>query len=96
MENIIQKLKKKNAKLEKEEIKQLLELYLLISKNEHHIFDLIYRFHDCDSWEDIFRDYNKNYLKDKVRGIEIALENLNNEDKKDYSDSDNNSDSQNE
>ena len=76
MENIIQKAK--DSKLEKEEIKQLLELYLLISKNEHHIFDLIYRFHDCDSWEDIFRDYNKNYLKDKVRGVEIALENLNN------------------
>jgi len=75
MENIIQKAK--DSKLEKEEIKQLLELYLLISKNEHHIFDLIYRFHDCDSWEDIFRDYNKNYLKDKVRGVEIALENLN-------------------
>ncbi len=84
MENIIQKAK--DSKLEKEEIKQLLELYLLISKNEHHIFDLIYRFHDCDSWEDIFRDYNKNYLEDKVRGIEIALENLNNQDKKDNSD----------
>ena len=89
MENIIQKVKE--TKLEKEEIKQLLELYLLISKNEHHIFDLIYKFHDCDSWEDIFRDYNTNYLKDKVRGIEIALENLNNQDKKDDSDSDNNS-----
>ena len=80
MENIIQKLKEKDAKLEKEEIKQLLELYLLISKNEHHIFDLIYRFHDCDSWEDIFRDYNTNYLKDKAIGVEIALENLNNTD----------------
>lgn len=85
MENIIQKVK--DTKLEKEEIKQLLELYLLISKNEHHIFDLIYRFHDCDSWEDIFRDYNTNYLKDKVRGVEIALENLNNQDKKNDSDS---------
>ena len=83
MENIIHNLKK-DVNLEKEEIKQLLELYLLISKNEHHIFDLIYRFHDCDSWEDIFRDYNKNYLKDKVRGVEIALENLNNN--KSYSD----------
>lgn len=87
MENIIQKAK--DFKLEKEEIKQLLELYLLISKNEHHIFDLVYRFHDCDSWEDIFRDYNTNYLKDKVRGVEIALENLNNQDKKDDSDSKN-------
>ena len=86
MENIIQKLKKKDVNLEKEEIKQLLELYLLISKNEHHIFDLIYRFHDCDSWEDIFRDYNTNYLEDKVRGVEIALENLNNNKNDSYSD----------
>ncbi len=60
----------------------------VISKYEHHIFDLIYRFHDCDSWQDIFRDYNANYFKDKVRGIEIALANLNNQDKKDDSDSD--------
>ena len=90
MENIIYNLKK-DVKLEKEEIKQLLELYLLISKNEHHIFDLIYRFHDCDSWEDIFRDYNTNYLEDKVKGVEIALENLNNQDKKNDSDSDSDS-----
>ena len=78
MENIIKKVK--DNKLEKEEVKQLLELYLLISKNEHHIFDLIYRYHDCDSWEDIFRDYNRRYLDDKVSGVEIALENLNNND----------------
>lgn len=75
MENIIQKVK--DNKLEKEEVKQLLELYLLISKNEHHIFDLIYRYHDCDSWEDIFRDYNRNYLDDKISGVKVALENLN-------------------
>jgi len=86
MENIIQKVK--DNKLEKEEVKQLLELYLLISKNEHHIFDLIYRYHDCDSWEDIFRDYNRDYLDDKVRGVEIALENLNNNDNDTTSDSD--------
>jgi hypothetical protein len=40
------------------EIKQLLDLYFIISKKENHIFNLIYRFHGCDSWENIFRDYN--------------------------------------
>ena len=74
MENIIQKAKDVNLK--KEEIKQLLELYLLISKNEHHIFDLIYRFHDCDSWEDIFRDFNPEHFDDKAIGVEVAIEQI--------------------
>ena len=50
MENIIDKLNqiKRNKETESifdnwssEEIKQLLNLYLIISKKEHHIFDLI-------------------------------------------------------
>jgi hypothetical protein len=79
MESIIEKLKTANCDWSNwslEEKKQLLELYLLISKKEHHIFKLIYDNHDCDSWEDIFRDYSMNYLDDKLRGVRVALDNL--------------------
>ena len=40
------------------------------------LFDLIYKYHGCDSWEDIFRDYDKVYLKDKVIGVEIAIKEI--------------------
>ena len=59
-----------------EEQKQLLDIYLIISKNETHIFKLIYRNHGCDSWEDIFRDYNIQNLEDKAVGVEIAIEGI--------------------
>jgi hypothetical protein len=78
MENIINKLTKiedtnswKNWTLE--EKKQILDIYFIISKKETHIFDLIYNYHGCDSWEDIFRDYDNNYLEDKTNGVEIAI-----------------------
>ena len=77
-ENIIDKLTKiednnswKNWTLE--EKKQILDIYFIISKKETHIFDLIYNYHGCDSWEDIFRDYNSKYLEDKTIGVEIAI-----------------------
>ena len=77
-ENIIDKLTKiednnswKNWTLE--EKKQILEIYFIISKKEDHIFDLIYNYHGCDSWEDIFRDYDNRYLEDKTNGVEIAI-----------------------
>ena len=56
-----------------EEKKQLLDIYFIISKKETHIFDLIYNYHGCDSWEDIFRDYDSKYLEDKTTGVEIAI-----------------------
>ena len=78
MENIIDKLTKiedsnscENWTLE--EKKQLLDIYFIISKKETHIFDLIYKYHGCDSWEDIFRDYDSEYLENKKRGVEIAI-----------------------
>lgn len=78
MEAIIEKLKTlDNTSWEDwniEEIQQLLRLYSTISKYESHIFKIIYRYHGCDSWEDIFRDYDMQYLKDKERGVDIALE----------------------
>jgi hypothetical protein len=57
-----------------EEQKQLLELYRIICEKEHHIFKLIYNFHRCDSWEDIFRDYDTQYLDDKSHGVQIAID----------------------
>ena len=56
-----------------EEKKQLLEIYVILCKKETHIFDVIYKYHGCDSWEDIFRDYDKTYLQDKTQGVEIAI-----------------------
>ena len=79
MKNLIEKLDKikdnKNAfdSWSLDEIKQLLDLYLIISKKETHIFKLICNYHGCDSWEDIFRDYNIKYLEDKADGVEIAI-----------------------
>jgi len=78
MENIIDKLTKieDNNSCENwtlEEKKQLLDIYFIISKKETHIFDLIYKYHGCDSWEDIFRDYDSKYLEDKTTGVEIAI-----------------------
>lgn len=77
-ENIIDKLTKiednnawKNWTLE--EKKKLLDIYFIISKKETHIFDLIYNYHGCDSWEDIFRDYDSKYLENKTIGVEIAI-----------------------
>ena len=79
MENLIDKLNKiedttsgwNNWSLE--EKKQLLDTYLIISKNETRIFDLIYYYHGCDSWEDIFRDYDEKYLEEKITGVGIAI-----------------------
>jgi len=73
-ENIIDKLTKiednnswKNWTLE--EKKKLLDIYFIISKKETHIFDLIYNYHGCDSWENIFRDYDSQYFDDKTIGV---------------------------
>ena len=77
-EDIIDKLSKaedlKNWSLEDK--KKLLELYLIISQKETDIFDLIYYYHGCDSWEDIFRDYDPRYLEDKKIGVEVAIKEL--------------------
>jgi hypothetical protein len=56
-----------------QEQKQLLDIYLLISTKESQIFSLIYSYHGCDSWEDIFRDYDIRYLKDKASGVKEAI-----------------------
>lgn len=50
-----------------------------LSKIEHeiNISNLIYSFHECDSYEDIFRD-NIPRLEDKKSGIEVAIKNATN------------------
>jgi hypothetical protein len=53
-----------------------LNIYLIISKKETHIFKLIYSYHGCDSWEDIFRDCDIKILEDKAVGVEIAIEGI--------------------
>jgi hypothetical protein len=81
MDNIIEKLNQTEINWDNwslEEIKKLLDIYFIISKKEYYIFDLIYRYHGCDSWEDIFRDYDKNYLEDKASGVEIAINEIKN------------------
>ena len=82
MENLIEKLDKitddKNPfnSWSLDEIKQLLDIYFIISKKETDIFKLIYSYHGCDSWEVIFRDYNIYYLESKVTGVEVAIKEL--------------------
>jgi hypothetical protein len=59
-----------------EEKKRLLDIYLVISKKEDKIYDLIYSLHGCDSWEDIFRDYNGRKMDDKTEGVVIAVDEI--------------------
>lgn len=91
MENIIDKLNQIKDEDTKniwnnwtlEEIKNLLNIYFIISKKEAHIFELIYSYHGCDNWEDIFRDYSTSYLEDKATGVEIAINEIIEQIKKD-------------
>ena len=77
MELLIEKLNKQGIdNWSLEEQKQLLDIYLIICKKETHIFELIYQYHECDSWEDIFRDYDIKILEDKTVGVEIAIEEI--------------------
>ena len=86
MESILEKLKNINDNQKNvwkgwslKEKKQILETYHLISKKEGSIYQLIYSYHGCDSWEDIFRDYSKSFLRDKAEGVEVAIEAINKE-----------------
>lgn len=58
---------------------ELLNIYYIISQKETAIFNLIYSKHGCDSWEDIFRDFDTLYLKDKAVGVKIAINEINEE-----------------
>jgi hypothetical protein len=61
--------------ISKQEALKILTKELIKIKNEISISELVYSYHDCDSYEDLFRD-NIPLLKVKKQGIEIAIENL--------------------
>jgi hypothetical protein len=61
------------------------------TKNEITTSNIIYRFHECDSYEDLFRD-NVPHLETKCNGIQISLDNINNDRDVNYDDDDNNDD----
>ena len=74
-ENILLKLKNsEEIDWSNEEKEQLLKIYYIISKKEDKIFNLIYSLHDSDTYEDIFRDFNIQNIKDKAQGVNEALE----------------------
>lgn len=58
-----------------EDALQILSKEFIRIQNEIYISQLVYRYHDCDSYEDLFRD-NIPLLETKKEGIEIAMENL--------------------
>jgi hypothetical protein len=62
-----------------DETKKMLENELIKTKNEIAISELIYSLHDCDSYEDLFRD-NIPLLQTRCNGIQIAIDNLTNKD----------------
>jgi hypothetical protein len=47
--------------------------FLFKVNNEINTSELVYSYHGCDSWEDIFRD-NVPELEEKARGIQIAID----------------------
>lgn len=81
MENIIDKLNQIDKEDTKtiwhnwslEDIKKILDIYLIICKKESHILDLIYSYQGVDNWEDIFRDYDEVYLENKANGVKMAI-----------------------
>lgn len=60
---------------------KILNNELIKVKNEIEISKLIYSYHDCDSYEDLFRD-NIPLLKEKYNGILISIENMTNSKKR--------------
>jgi hypothetical protein len=60
---------------------KILNNELIKVKNEIEISKLIYSYHDCDSYEDLFRD-NIPRLKEKYDGILISIENMTNSKKR--------------
>ncbi len=70
-----------NNKLSLNEMERIIRNELIKTKNEITVSDIIYRYHNCDSYEEVFRD-NIPALKIKIDGIQISLDNItnNNED----------------
>ena len=62
----------------KDEQIKMLKIYLKIVKREADLYDLIWKNHGCDSWEDIFCDYNQNELSEKAYGVKASINTLEN------------------
>ena len=63
------------SNIDDEDILQILSKEVVKIQNEITISKLVYSYHDCDSYEDLFRD-NIPLLEDKKNGIQIAIRNL--------------------
>jgi len=70
----IEEIKNYNGLSYQQKLK-ILNNELIKVKNEIEISKLIYNYHECDSYEDLFRD-NIPILEAKYDGIMIAIENL--------------------
>jgi len=57
---------------EKEKL-QILKIYKIFCDKEKELYDLVWENHGCDSWEDIFRDYDEDLLREKAWGVEVAI-----------------------
>ena len=87
--DVINSNETKNISLEEEEIildelsidetKRILQNELIKTKNKIIISQLIYNLHECDSYEDLFRD-NIPALQTRFNGIQISIDNFNNKD----------------
>ena len=62
-----------------DETKRILQNELIKTKNKIIISQLIYNLHECDSYEDLFRD-NIPALQTRFNGIQISIDNFNNKD----------------
>lgn len=87
MNNILEKLAKVTSSSQQEEWKEweewtldekisLLELYKLFCIKEANIFRMIYNHQGCDSYEDIFRDFNMVDVNDKIIGVQLAIDSI--------------------
>lgn len=79
LENSINNVSEIKENLSTEETRRIITNDLNKTKNEIYVSKLIYSNHDCDSYEDFFRD-NIPLLENKCDGIQIALDNLKNDD----------------
>ena len=51
-------------------------IQISICLKEANIFRMIYNNQGCDSFEDIFRDFNMVDVNDKILGVQLAIDSL--------------------
>jgi glycyl-tRNA synthetase alpha subunit len=65
-----------SCKMTYQDLLKLLEIYHIFSKREAEVYELVYNYHGCDSYESVFRDYDKFLLVDKADGVEIGIDEM--------------------